>query len=287
MTNSNEISAGRSIKLNSGNKSAKRKLKTKVLLQSKTIGEVKINSIRLVLFILFLAAWEFSVRFGLIDPFYWSSPVNIAKQLQNLFNSGQLIRDTLFTLRSTLLGFVCGTFLGVIIGLSFWWSQLWSKIIEPFLVMLEAVPKIALAPIVIILFGIGLPSKIVMATLMTAIITALVVWNAVKAIDEDLIKMMYSLGGNRLQVFLGVVLPSTVHWIISTLRTNIGFALSGAVVGEFIASTQGLGHMIHDAGQIFQVDAVYAGVLTLTVIAYVLYLAVGKIERLAQKYLPF
>lgn len=266
--------------------STKRKMTSEMLAPTK-IKESKMNAIRLLLFIGFLSIWEVAVRVGMIDPFYWSSPMQIFEQLMVLITNGTLFKDTVFTLRSTLMGFLIGTILGVVIGLSFWWSQLWAKVVEPFLIMLESVPKIALAPIVIIFFGIHLPSKIVMATLMTLIITALIVWNAVKTIDQDLIKMMYSLGANRMQVFLGVVLPSTIHWIISSLRTNIGFALSGAVVGEFIASTTGLGHMIHNAGQVFQVDVVYAGVLTLTAIAYGLYLTVGKIEQLVQKYLPF
>lgn len=286
MMNQGEAAAiNKRIRMDAG-AAAKRKMTAEMLTPTK-INESKMNVIRLALFIGFLCVWEIAVRIGMVDPFYWSSPLKISEQFMLLISNGVLFHDTMFTLRSTLLGFFIGTVLGVITGLSFWWSQLWAKVMEPFLVMLESVPKIALAPIVIIFFGIHLPSKIVMATLMTLIITALIVWNAVKTIDQDLIKMMYSLGANRFQVFLGVVIPSTIHWIISSLRTNIGFALSGAVVGEFIASTTGLGHMIHNAGQVFQVDVVYAGVLTLTAIAYGLYLTVGKIEQLVQKYLPF
>lgn len=260
---------------------------TAEMLTPKTISEFKMNIIRLFLFLSFLGLWEVSARTELIDVFFWSSPTHILSQIQQMVISGSLWSDTWFTLRSTILGFTIGTLLGVAIGLSFWWSKMWAKLVEPFLIMLESVPKIALAPIVIIFFGINLPSKIVMATIMTLIITTLIVWNAVKIIDSDLIKMMYSLGANRLQVFFRVVIPSTVHWILSSLRTNIGFALSGAVVGEFLASTQGIGHLIHNAGQIFQVDLVYAGVLILTIIAYGLYLIVGKIEQMVEKYLPF
>lgn len=264
----------------------KRKM-TAEMLSPRNISEFKMNIIRLMLFIAFLLVWELTAQAKLIDVFFWSSPIAILSQIQQMIVNGTMWSDTWFTLRSTLLGFTIGTLSGVAIGLSFWWSKVWARLVEPFLIMLESVPKIALAPIVIIFFGINLPSKIVMATIMTLIVTTLIVWNAVKTIDSDLIKMMYSLGANRMQVFLRVVIPSTIHWILSSLRTNIGFALSGAVVGEFLASTQGIGHLIHNAGQVFQVDLVYAGVLILTLIAYGLYLVVGKIESLVEKYLPF
>jgi NitT/TauT family transport system permease protein len=226
-----------------------------------------------------IAAWELATRLHLLDSFFWSTPSAIWATWLKTVQAGTALQDTLFTFRSTLLGFALGTGLGAAIGLAFWWSRYLARIVEPLLIAFHAMPKLALAPVVVLVFGLDLPSKVAMAVAMTIVVTALTAYAGVKSVDPDLEKLLFTLGASRWQVFTKVIVPWTLPWVISALRLNIGLALSGAVVGEFIGSRQGLGRMIAYAGQTYDIALVWVGVFTLSALALVLYLAVGQVER--------
>ena len=197
--------------------------------------------------------------------------------------SGDAFVDTWFTLESTILGFVIGTGGGAIIGLAFWWSRNWAGVFQPFLIVFHAIPKFALGPLVVLVFGIGLSSKVAMAVALTIVVSALAAYSGVKAVDRDSENLMYSLGASRWQVFCKLVIPSTLPWIISSLRVNIGLAMAGAIVGEFISSQHGLGRVIMYAGQTFDVALIWVGTIILSIVAVAIYAVVGVIEsRLLQ-----
>jgi len=154
---------------------------------------------------------------------------------------------------------------------------------QPYVICFESIPKLALAPLVILVFGMGLPSKVAIATALTLIVTTLTVGAGVKAVDRDSEKLFYSLGASRLQVFLKLVVPSCLPWIISILRVNIGLALTGAVVGEFIASEHGLGREIFYAGSTYDIALVWVAVLVLSTLSIVMYAGVAWLEKVLRK----
>ncbi len=241
---------------------------------------------RILVGLLIFAGWEIFTRIGMMDSYYWSSPSLIAQTAWVAAAEGNLIGDVLYTSGSTLLGFVFGTLGGALLGLSFWWSRKYAEISEPFLVVLNAMPKLALAPVLVILFGIGFFSKVALALAMTIIVSAISAYSGVKSVDPDMEKLMYSLGAKRRQVFMKVVIPWSMPWIISSLRINIALALAGAVVGEFIASREGVGRMILYAGTILDINLVWVGVVVLSILSILMYGAVVLLERKLSKEFP-
>jgi NitT/TauT family transport system permease protein len=227
--------------------------------------------------------WEIGARAGVIDAFFWSQPSAILQTLQTFFASGDAWTDIGFTFRSTILGFLIGTSAGSLLGLSFWWSRNYAAIVQPFIICFESLPKLALAPLVVLVFGIGLASKIAIATALTVVVSTLTTYAGVKAIDPDGERLFYSLGATRLQVFRKLVVPACLPWTISVLRVNIGLALTGAVVGEFIASQHGLGRAILYAGQTYDIALVWVAVLVLSTLSVLMYVSVSWLERLLRK----
>jgi NitT/TauT family transport system permease protein len=230
-----------------------------------------------------IAGWEIGAETGFIDQFFWSSPSAIYHTLTIFFTTGDAFTDIAFTFRSTILGFLIGTFAGSALGLSFWWSRNYAAIMQPYIICFESLPKLALAPLIVLVFGIGIASKIAIAAALTLIVSTLTTFAGVKAVDPDGEKLFYSLGATRLQVFRKLVIPSCLPWIISVLRVNIGLALTGAIVGEFIASQHGLGRAIIYAGQTYDIALVWVAVSVLSTLAVVMYVTVSWIERLLQR----
>jgi NitT/TauT family transport system permease protein len=223
--------------------------------------------------------WEIFTRLKIIDPYYFSSPSRIVSTAYIAATQGTLFVDIGYTSASTIVGFVIGVTGGALLGLSTWWSLVYGRVSEPYLVTFNAIPKLALAPILIILFGIGFESKVALAVALTIVPAALAAYGGVKSVDKDLETLLFSLGATRFQVFAKVVVPWTMPWIVSSLRVNIGLALAGAIVGEFIASRFGVGRMILYAGQVMDINLVWVGVVVLSILALVMYAAVMTAER--------
>jgi len=230
-----------------------------------------------------VALWEIGAETGVIDAFFWSQPRAIFNTLTIFFTTGDALTDIAFTFRSTILGFLIGTAAGSALGLSFWWSKNYAAIVQPYIICFESLPKLALAPLIVLVFGIGIASKVAIATALTLVVSTLTTYAGVKAVDPDSEKLFYSLGASRLQVFRKLVIPSCLPWIISVLRVNIGLALTGAIVGEFIASQHGLGRAILYAGQTYDIALVWVAVWVLSTLAIVMYLAVSWIERVLHR----
>src|ERR1700760_3576834 len=227
--------------------------------------------------------WEVGADAGWIDAFFWSQPSAIFHTMTIFFTTGDAFTDIAFTFRSTLLGFLIGTVAGSALGLSFWWSRNYAAIVQPYIICFESLPKLALAPLIVLVFGIGMASKVAVATALTVVVSTLTTFAGVKAIDPDGERLFYSLGASRLQVFRKLVIPSCLPWIISVLRINIGLALTGAVVGEFISSQHGLGRAILYAGQTYDIALVWVAVLVLSTLSMIMYVAVSWLERVLRK----
>jgi NitT/TauT family transport system permease protein len=223
--------------------------------------------------------WELLTRLRIIDPYYFSNPTTIVNTAYVAATQGTLYVDIGYTSAATIVGFLLGITSGALIGLSTWWSQVYGRVSEPYLVTFNAIPKLALAPILIIIFGIGFESKVALAVALTVVPAAMAAYGGVKSVDRDLETLLFSLGASRFQVFAKVVVPWAMPWIVSSLRVNIGLALAGAIVGEFIASRYGIGRMILYAGQIMDINLVWVGVVVLSILALVMYAAVMTAER--------
>ncbi|MEK4062674.1 MULTISPECIES: ABC transporter permease [Paenibacillus] len=238
---------------------------------------------RLSVALLVVLCWELFTRIGLMDSYYWSSPLRILSTTWTQIMEGTLLEDIAYTSSSTILGFIGGTLLGSLLGLSFWWSKRFAGISEPFLILLNAMPKLALAPVLVILLGIGFFSKVALAFAMTVVVAALSAHSGVQSVDKDMEKLMYSLGAKRHQVFTKVVIPWAMPWMISSLRINIALSLAGAIVGEFIASSHGIGRMVIYAGTILDINLVWVGVVVLSVLSMVMYAGVVLLEKWLSK----
>jgi NitT/TauT family transport system permease protein len=239
-----------------------------------------IVGVQCAILLAFVGIWEAAADNGLVDAFFWSKPSAIAATFVTFFRSGNALTDIAFTFRSTVIGFVLGTTFGSAIGLSFWWSRNYARVVQPLLICLESIPKLALAPLVVLVFGLGLPSKVAMATALTLVVSTLTAYSGVQAVDADQEKLFYSLGASRWQVFAMLVTPSCIPWIVSILRVNIGLALTGAIVGEFVASQYGLGREILLAGQTYDIALVWVAVLVLSALSMIMYAAVSWLESI-------
>jgi NitT/TauT family transport system permease protein len=227
----------------------------------------------------FFALWEIGVRAGWISAFLVGSPFGIFTIALKMIVSGDLLSDTWYTLFEAILGFVIGTIVGSLLGLALWYSAFVARLVEPFIVAINSVPKIALAPIVVLWFGTGLVSKVALSVSLTAIVALIAAYQAAKDADVDLQSLLISMGADKHQVFFKAVVPSTLPSIIATFRINIGFGLVGAVVGEFISSQRGLGHLIYTASSLYDLNTVWVGLFTLMIMGFVLYYVIDIIER--------
>jgi NitT/TauT family transport system permease protein len=227
----------------------------------------------------FFVLWEIGVRMGWISAFLVGSPFGIFSVAFKMIGSGELLSDTWYTLFEAILGFVIGTIFGSLLGLALWYSVFVARLVEPFIVAINSVPKIALAPIVVLWFGTGLVSKVALSVSLTAIVALIAAYQAAKDADVDLQSLLISMGADKHQVFFKAVVPSTLPSIIATFRINIGFGLVGAVVGEFISSQRGLGHLIYTASSLYDLNTVWVGLFTLMIMGFVLYYVIDIVER--------
>lgn len=234
-----------------------------------------------------VALWEVGAEFKLVDAFFWSRPSAIWSTALIFFTEGNAFVDIAFTFRSTIIGFVIGTLAGSMLGLSMWWSRNYASIVQPYIICLESIPKLALAPLIILVFGMGLASKVAIATALTLVVSALTAYSGVQSVDKDQERLFYSLGATRWQVFTKLVAPTCVPWIISILRVNIGLALTGSIVGEFVASQHGLGRTILYAGTTYDIALVWVAVLVLSVLSVVMYASVSWLERVLKRNMAY
>jgi NitT/TauT family transport system permease protein len=240
---------------------------------------LKIALLQIALLAALLATWELGVRFGWIAVYLYGRPSGIFAKAATLLSSGELLRDSALTAWEAVAGFLLGTILGSAVGLMLWLLPTSAAVLRPSLIALNGLPKIALAPLIIVWFGIGVSSKIAIAAIITFIVAVITAQQGAKEVDEDLVKLMRSLGASRWKTWRTVIIPGALPWIVSAFRLNVGFALIGAVVGEYIASKEGLGYMIYYAGVLYDLNAVWVGIAALMAVALLMYGAIDILER--------
>lgn len=227
-----------------------------------------------------LAAWEFVTARDSQTAFLFGSPSAIWRFLKLAILDGSLWRDVYVTGVETLIGFVLGNCVGTLIGLSLWYSRFVSQVVQPFVIAIGSIPIIALAPMIIIWFGTGLASKIAMSTLSVVVVALVTSYKGATGVDGDQVNLMRTLGATKFQIFRKLVVPSSLTDIFAGLKMTVGFALIGAIVGEFMSSSEGLGHTIFKAGSLYAIPKVLATLVATIALALLLTFVVGRIERL-------
>lgn len=228
---------------------------------------------------LFLLFWEWKTGQNTQSAFLFGSPSAIGGFLWQMIRDGTLLRDGGITALETVLGFLIGNVVGTLAGLSLWYSAFVSRVMQPFIVAVGSIPIIALAPIIIIWFGTGLASKIAMSTLSVVVVALVTSYKGALAVDPDQINLLRTLGARKPQIFRKLVIPSSLTDIFAGLKLTVGFALIGAIVGEFMSSSIGLGHAIFQAGSLYAIPKVFAALVGTIALALVLTFIVGKVER--------
>jgi NitT/TauT family transport system permease protein len=248
--------------------------------RSRLRGTIAVLATQLAILAALLAFWEKATSSNSAFAFMFGSPSAIASFLGQMVRDGSLWRDTSITGLETLLGFFVGNLVGTLIGLSLWYSKFVSRVVEPFVIALGSIPIIALAPIIIIWFGTGLVSKVAMSTLSVVIVALVTSYKGAVGVDPDQINLMRTLGASKFQVFRMLVVPASLTDIFAGLKLTVGFALIGAIVGEFMSSSDGLGHAIFKAGSLYVIPKVFAALVATIALALLLTFLVGKIEQL-------
>ena len=242
-----------------------------------------IKSARILILILFFALWEISAAAGIIDPFIFSRPSKMLSALITLSLNGTIFIHMGITLAETAIGFALGTLIGTSAAVLLWWNKTVSDIAEPYLVVLNSLPKTALAPIIIVWIGNNVNSVIATALMTSVIVTVLSVLSGFLEVDKEKIKLIETFGGTKKQILTMVVLPSSVPAIVSSLKINVGLSFVGVIVGEFLVARAGLGYLIVYSSQIFKMDHVMLSVILLALMAAVLYKFVVIFEKRINK----
>ena len=240
---------------------------------------VIVHTCQIAILIVFLVLWELLGYFNLINTFIMSSPSRILNTIIKLYASGELLYHSAITLYETVLGFVIATTLGTLIALLLWWSEKLRKILDPYIVVLNSLPKIALGPIIIIWVGAGIQSIVTICVLILIIVTIISMLNAFRECDKDKILLMKSMGASTLQILWKLVLPSSIPNFVSVLKINVGLSWVGTIIGEYLVSSAGLGYLIVYGSQVFQLDLVMASTLILCILACLMYFLVALLEK--------
>ncbi len=238
---------------------------------------------QLAIVIIFFLLWEFLSKKKIINPFIFSSPSLIIKTIMNLAKSGDLLTHILTTLNETVIAFVIGISLGFIIAIILYEFPTLAKITEPFLTMLNSLPKVALGPIIIIWTGANTKSIIVMALLINLIVSILNIYNGFLGTDENKIKLLQSFKASKMQILKYLIIPESKRTIISSLKINISMTLIGVIMGEFLVSKKGIGYLIIYGTQVFNLNLVMAGIIILIILSFLIYECVSLIEKKLSK----
>ncbi|MBE7078913.1 MAG: ABC transporter permease [Clostridiales bacterium] len=244
---------------------------------------ILVNVARISIFFAFLFIWELAARLEWVNPFITSSPSRVMNTIGELYKDGSLFLHVGTTLWETLLGFAIAVVLGYSIALILWWSEGVRRVLEPYFVVLNALPKIALGPLIIIWFGTGSEAIVFMTVLIGLIVAILNMLNGFMATDPGKLLLLRSMGASKLQILTKLVIPSSLPNFISMLKINVGMAWIGSIMGEYIVSKAGIGYLIVYGGQVFKLDLVMSAVFILCVLAAAMYAVVALIERLVIK----
>ena len=230
----------------------------------------RVNTLRLIVLVAFVLFWEVSVQSGLANPFWISSPSKIAIRAVELMGGGVLFHHLGVTLLEAFSGLVAGTVAGVLLGIVLGSSRIVGQVVEPFIMAINSLPRVALAPLLVMYVGIGFASKFLLAFSLVVVIVMVNTFEGVRAVDPTLVNAMRILGAGRMQLFRMVLLPNSVPWILAGVRVSVSFSIVGAIVGEFISARAGIGFLIDRASGAYDTTGIMVPLLTLMLCAVVI-----------------
>lgn len=238
---------------------------------------VSVTQILILLFLIFI--WEYLSNNNIINAFIYSSPSKVLKTIIDLYNTNNLFNHIWVTIYETFISFTLATLLGTFIAIILWYSKFLYKVMDPYLTILNSLPKVALGPIIIILCGANIKSIIIMALLISLIITISNVYSGFVNTDKNMIKLMHSFNASKWQMLKYLIIPYNYHVIVNSLKINVGMSLVGVIMGEFLVSKEGIGYLINYGSQVFNLNLVFAGIIILLIVSYLMYLLVLYIEK--------
>jgi NitT/TauT family transport system permease protein len=234
---------------------------------------------RVALAVLFVGAWQAGTAWGVIDPFFFSRPSDIAARIWQWLITGSIWRHLIVTLEESVLGLLIGALLGVACGFQLGRSPLAARVLEPYITMLNAVPRVVLAPLFLLWFGLGIWSKVALAVTLVFFVMFFNTFQGVRDASRVIVDNVRMLGATERQLVRHVLVPSALTWIFSSLQVSLGFAMVGAVVGEYLGATRGLGYVIAQAEGTFDTTGVFAGMTVLSLVVVVVSAGVLRVER--------
>ena len=248
----------------------------KIYLKRMKKDKLFITISRILILVIFLFLWEILSRLKVIDTFMFSSP---SKIINTIINTDNILLHVLTTLQEIIISFILGNIIGFIISSILWFNKKLSLILDPYLTIINSLPKVALGPLIIILFGANTNSIIIMALLISSIISILNMVSYFNSTDQNMIKIIKTMGGTKKDIFFRVVLPSNLNFIIDSFKVNISMCFVGVIMGEFLVSKQGIGYLINYGSQIFNMNLVITGITLLIVLTIILYYIVELISN--------
>ncbi len=245
---------------------------------------ITIRFFQLFILVGFFLSWEVLARTEVINSFLMSQPSKMWNLFLQMFMDGRLYQHIKITLIEDIIGFTSGTLLGTLIAISLWWSDYLFDLLEPYIIIINSIPKVALGPVIIVWLGNGPTAIIVMALLVSIVVTILMLTNGFREVENNKIKLLHTLGANKIQVLLKVILPSSIPTIFSAIKVSVGLSLVGTIVGEFLVSKAGLGYLIVYGGQVFNLHMVMTSIVILSIIAGLMYYLVVLMENIIIKW---
>jgi NitT/TauT family transport system permease protein len=251
----------------------------KKYLRKNKLYNLKIKLVQILIIVLFIFVWQYLADKEIINTFIFSSPKKVINCLISLYQNKNLYSHIGITVYETLISFVLGTIIGIFIATIMWLSKFFAKVIDPYLTILNSLPKVALGPIIIIWAGAGMKSIILMALFISVIITIINVYQSFNETDYNKIKLMKTFKATKFQIYTKLILPNSLKTIISSLKINISMSLIGVIMGEFLVSKKGIGYLIMYGSQVFNLDLVITGIFILCVVASLMYYIILYIEK--------
>ena len=252
------------------------------------LKKIKINKFlvllcQILLIIILLIIWQFLANKNIINTFITSSPKRVINTVLSLYKEKNLFNNIWITIYETIISFSLGTILGLIITIILWYNEFIAKVIDPYLTILNSLPKVSLGPILIIWIGANIKAIITMSILVSVIITIINIYNGFNKTDKNKIYLLKSFNASKIQILSYLIIPSNYNTIINSLKINISMSLIGVIMGELLVSKQGIGYLIMYGSQVFNLDLVISGIIILMIVSYIMYLIISYIEKVLIK----
>jgi NitT/TauT family transport system permease protein len=234
---------------------------------------------QLIALAILLALWQAAGYAGMLNPLYMPTPIQIWGALAELFGSGRIWPHMEATFTAALVGLALGIVVGIALGVLAALIPPVAELLEPVMLLLNAIPRVILAPLFVIWFGIGLGSKVALAFILVSVVIFFTVFTGIRQVDRKLVERIVTLGGSRLDLLRQVYLPSVAAWVLGNLKVAVGFAFTGAVVGEFVAASRGLGYLLSFAQSTYNASLMMALVLLIMAVVLVIFALAGRLEK--------